>query len=567
MERSPLRLLAPALAVAVVLLAIPATAAQAYIASPLAEGFEGASVQFTASAAGAFTTGWTVSTTTKHSGAKALSATDEAAVATKDLTSPAVSIPAAASSAQLSFFHSYSLENTFDGGVLELSVDGGPFSAAVPSFTSGAYNGTISSGFESPIAGRQAWTGNSGGFIETRVDLKAFAGHSVAFRLRLASDKSVAAGNWVVDDFEITAAVPGGTAEEAGTVGPADPVQTSRLGRNGVASTCGEPKTSPGPLGTGTRHFDQFGYRNGNQEPICVTVLQTQTSATCFSAAYAPFLDGADVNAHYLADPGTSAPVGPEFSFLVPPGERFAVVQAEVNSGIGCDYTLKVTFPPPTVRIDSAPATATTATPPTFAFSSSAANSTFVCAIDGGSSAPCKSPLQLSGLQLGPHGFVVTATDPNGVTSVSPASSTFTVVSSPPKSQPPKLSLSVSPRKFHAASSGGPLVSKGGAKVGVSLSEAATVAFTVQRSRPGRKAKGACAPVSKDNAQKKHCSLWRTLPQGFSKALPTGASSLRFSGRLGGRKLTPGKYRLLAVATGTTGKASAPASSGFTILP
>jgi len=47
----------------------------------------------------------------------------------------------------------------FDGMVLEISVNGGPFQdilAAGGSFVTGGYNRTISPSFNSPIAGRQA---------------------------------------------------------------------------------------------------------------------------------------------------------------------------------------------------------------------------------------------------------------------------------------------------------------------------------------------------------------------------------------------------------------------------
>jgi len=53
-----------------------------------------------------------------------------------------------------------------DGMVLEISINGGPFQdilAAGGSFASGGYNKTISTVFNSPIAGRQAWSGLSGG--------------------------------------------------------------------------------------------------------------------------------------------------------------------------------------------------------------------------------------------------------------------------------------------------------------------------------------------------------------------------------------------------------------------
>jgi hypothetical protein len=80
----------------------------------------------------------------------------------------------------LTFRHNFNLEASdldpnlgFDGGVLELSTDGGntfqDIIAAGGGFVSGGYNRTIATDRGSPIAGRQAWSGNSNGFITTVV--------------------------------------------------------------------------------------------------------------------------------------------------------------------------------------------------------------------------------------------------------------------------------------------------------------------------------------------------------------------------------------------------------------
>ncbi len=58
------------------------------------------------------------------------------------------------------------------------------------SFVTGGYNATIATGTGSPIAGRQAWSGNSGGFITTTVNLPLLVVDGV-LRWRMASDNSV----------------------------------------------------------------------------------------------------------------------------------------------------------------------------------------------------------------------------------------------------------------------------------------------------------------------------------------------------------------------------------------
>jgi Subtilase family len=119
----------------------------------------------------------------------------------------------------LTFRHNFNLEASsedpnlgFDGGVLEISTDGGntfqDILAAGGSFVMGGYNRTISTVRGSPIAGRQAWSGNSEGFITTVVNLPfIFAGNS-RLRWRMASDTSGSSEGWRVDTVNIAGCVP-----------------------------------------------------------------------------------------------------------------------------------------------------------------------------------------------------------------------------------------------------------------------------------------------------------------------------------------------------------------------
>jgi len=130
---------------------------------------------------------------------------DPASVSDKQITTPAFTPQFGA---VVSFRNNFSLENTFDGGVLEISINSGPYQDIITAggaFVAGGYTGTISTAFSSPIAGRSAWTGSSGGFIQTSVTLPvAAAGQSVKLKFRMASDVSVSNTGWRVDDFTIT---------------------------------------------------------------------------------------------------------------------------------------------------------------------------------------------------------------------------------------------------------------------------------------------------------------------------------------------------------------------------
>lgn len=105
--------------------------------------------------------------------------------------------------AVLSFWHSYDLERGYDGGVVEISTDGSIWSDVGGGATLNGYNATISTQDGSPIGGRSAFSGSSGGFIETKVSLAAYEGKTVWLRFREADDSSVASVGWWVDDIRI----------------------------------------------------------------------------------------------------------------------------------------------------------------------------------------------------------------------------------------------------------------------------------------------------------------------------------------------------------------------------
>ena len=154
---------------------------------------------------------WVTSTTTPDTAPNDAFIDDPASVSDKHLDTPAIIVTSTA--ARVSFRNNYNLESTFDGGVLEVSspnINGGVFtditSATVGgSFVSGGYNGTISTAFSSPIAGRQAWTGSSSGYIDTVANLGPNVnGQTIKLRFRMGSDSSTAATGWWVDTVRVS---------------------------------------------------------------------------------------------------------------------------------------------------------------------------------------------------------------------------------------------------------------------------------------------------------------------------------------------------------------------------
>jgi hypothetical protein len=96
-----------------------------------------------------------------------------------------------------------------DGGVLDLKVDGGSWQdilAAGGSFSSGAYTAQITNSGSNPLQGRMGWTGSSGGFINTLVNLPTnIAGHDIQLRWVLGSNNGNTNGGtgWFVDSVTI----------------------------------------------------------------------------------------------------------------------------------------------------------------------------------------------------------------------------------------------------------------------------------------------------------------------------------------------------------------------------
>jgi hypothetical protein len=153
---------------------------------------------------------WTTQTTVRDTPPNGAFSPDPNNVGINELVSPPISLPAGLS--HLSFRNNYDLEQGpgttgYDGGVLEIKIGTNGFAdivAAGGSFASGGYTHTISSTFSNALGGRQAWSGNSAGFITTLVNLPASAeNQTVQFRWRCGTDNGTAAGGWRIDSIGV----------------------------------------------------------------------------------------------------------------------------------------------------------------------------------------------------------------------------------------------------------------------------------------------------------------------------------------------------------------------------
>ncbi|MDH4036011.1 MAG: S8 family serine peptidase [Candidatus Krumholzibacteria bacterium] len=118
--------------------------------------------------------------------------------ATLDL--PAITIAADRPYAVFSFWHWYNMENTWDGGNVKVSTDGGAtFQIVTPAR---GYDGVARSG-NAGIPNEPCFTNIKEFWQEDVFDLSAFAGQQVILRLHFGSDGSVQRSGWYVDDMRL----------------------------------------------------------------------------------------------------------------------------------------------------------------------------------------------------------------------------------------------------------------------------------------------------------------------------------------------------------------------------
>ncbi len=135
---------------------------------------------------------------------------------TSNLNSPIYTVNQAGA-IQLTFSHRYSFEVDFDGGDVQVSVNGGAFTP-VPgtSFSQNGYTGTVPATVTHSLKGLEAFVGNSAGHPALITSIctvaTAAAGDTIQVRFVSASDENTV-GNltpagWEIDSFEITKALP-----------------------------------------------------------------------------------------------------------------------------------------------------------------------------------------------------------------------------------------------------------------------------------------------------------------------------------------------------------------------
>jgi hypothetical protein len=171
---------------------------------------------------------------------------------------------------------------------------------------------------------------------------------------------------------------------------------------------------------------------------------------------------------------------------------------------------------PPQTTIVSGPGRPTGQRTARFAFVSSEAGGRFQCRLDAGAFKPCSSPRVYKGLKDGKHTFRVRAIDAAGNVDPSAAVRSWQIGAFVTR-------VLVTPQKFKAAH---------GATVRFGATRKLTARFKVCR-----KTKHGCVPVKGS----------------LKRSAKLGANSFHFNGRVGGKRLKPGRYRLTAKPGGVSG--------------
>ncbi|HEY0279980.1 MAG TPA: hypothetical protein VGC32_17075 [Solirubrobacterales bacterium] len=143
----------------------------------------------------------------------------------------------------------------------------------------------------------------------------------------------------------------------------------------------------------------------------------------------------------------------------------------------------------------------------------------------------------------------------------------------PDRGAPKVSALKLTPSSFRAASKGGPVTTgksgrKGpGTEVSYKVDEAARITFTVQRREPGRRKGRSCVKPTKTLAKAGHCTRYVTVKGSLERTAKVGGfDRFRFTGRLSGRSLTRGSYRLALLAADAAGNEAAPVVAAFHVL-
>lgn len=146
------------------------------------------------------TSNFVVSSAQSHTAPNSLFAINSANSITDFRLTTANPINLGATPPQFSFWHNYNTETYWDGGVVEISTNGGTtWTDLGPTMIENGYPTWIANG--TPLTSKRAFTGNSNGWVKTSLNLVNYANQSALFRFRMTSDDNTAGTGWYIDDI------------------------------------------------------------------------------------------------------------------------------------------------------------------------------------------------------------------------------------------------------------------------------------------------------------------------------------------------------------------------------
>ncbi|HEX8089456.1 MAG TPA: M36 family metallopeptidase [Blastocatellia bacterium] len=317
------------------------------VLSPV-ESFDGVTAPalpagWTTSVSGAATP-FVTSTVASDTTPNAVSTTLAATTGTSQLLSPSITLPATGKN-QLTFRHSFNSEFEWDGAIVAISINGGSFFDILDaggSFVTGGYTFALTSSADgntnTTLRSRAAWTGNSGGFITSTINLPAAAaGQSIRLLFIAGSDSAFTpvGAHWRIDSISLInsyacATVATSTTVAAATVQYSDQVTLSAT----VSSSCSNP--------TGSVQFSVNGSPVGVPVPVngpgTVTLPATVTLA---SGSYPIAANFTSSNPYYQNSGGSNTlTVTKENAVVTPAASSPNSVQVSSPGGTASSVTL-----------------------------------------------------------------------------------------------------------------------------------------------------------------------------------------------------------------------------------
>ncbi len=181
---------------------------------------------------------WTVANTKNHTagGSYAWFSPNPATSSDTWLVSDTQTIGATAT---LEFWHFVDLEGGYDGGVLELSANGGTSWVDLgDKITTGGYDRAMNS--SSPIDG-EAWTGEPDVWRRVVVNLSDWSGQDVRVRWRLATDSSTNRDGWWIDDVTFQSTDTACDAAACGVPGESRHLMVTKQGTDALLEWWADP--------------------------------------------------------------------------------------------------------------------------------------------------------------------------------------------------------------------------------------------------------------------------------------------------------------------------------------